>query len=195
MKEANKKYEAYENNYGINLKYCKLLGEGHHGKVYTITDDRVIKVCKDSKSCIYEAFILTRTEGSIHFPKLYEFDEHIIIRDYVGGESLQHYIKKKGLSKRLCLNLLELLEEFKTLGFTKLDIRCKDIMVQENEFLMVIDPKSCFTRRVNYPRHLMKGLEKLGVLDIFLSIIREVRPDLYLQWMKLREESKSLVTS
>ena len=37
---------------------------------------------------------------------------------------------------------------------------------------MVIDPKQCYKRKVNYPRHLMKGLEIIGVLESFLEDLR-----------------------
>lgn len=174
--------EDYENNYGIDLSKCTLLGEGHHGKVFLISEDRIIKICKDSKSCIFESFILNRVRGSRFFPMIYDYDEHIIIRDYVGGERLSDYIKRNGLDKELVIKLLELLEEFKDLNFTKIDIRCRDIMVQDNGVLMLIDPKGSYTRTVPYPRHLMKGLNKLGVLDIFIDTLEKERPDLYDEW-------------
>lgn len=174
--------ELYNDNFGINLKDCKLLGEGNHGKVYLLTEDRVIKICRDSKSCIFESFILNRVNGNKFFPRIYDFDEHYIVRDYVGGINLRQYIKRNGLSRSLAIKIIELIEEFESLGFCKLDIRCRDIMVQDDGSLMVIDPKGSFTRRIPYPRHLMKGLKKLGVLENFLHIVWEERPDLYKIW-------------
>lgn len=182
MGKKDKLNEEYNNNYGINLENCQLLGEGNHGKVYLIASDRVIKICKDSKSCIFESFILSRTSGSKHFPRIYDYDEHYIVRDYVGGEPLTKYIKASGINKNIIFSLLELLEEFVRLGFTKLDVRCRDLMLQADESIMVIDPKSNYTRKVGYPRHLMKGLKKLGALDEFIKILKQERPDLYEAW-------------
>lgn len=182
MSKKDKLNEDYNNNYGINLEGCKLLGEGNHGKVYQIAGDRVIKICKDSKSCIFESFILTRTCGSRHFPRIYDYDEHYIIRDYVGGEPLTKYIKENGINNNIILSIIELLEEFARLGFTKLDVRCRDLMVQPDGSLMVIDPKSNYTRKMGYPRHLMKGLKKLGVLEEFIKFLKCERPDLYEMW-------------
>ena len=182
MKEDSIISYDYENNFGINLSKCELLGQGNHGKVYLLTSDRVIKICKDSKSCIFESFILTRTNGNPHFPRIYDYDEHFIIRDYVGGENLYHYIRKNNLSRELALNIIELLESFKELGFTKVDIRCEDIMIQDNGYLMIIDPKGFFTRHKSYPSHLMKGLKKLGVLNDFLIILKQERPELFDEW-------------
>lgn len=172
----------YEGNYGIPLSPEALIGEGNHGKVYRLTEDRVIKICRDSKSCIFEIFILLRTNGSKHFPRIYDFDEHYIIRDYVGGIGLREYIKTNGITRAIILSLIELIEEFQRLGFTKLDVRCRDIMLQTNGSLIVIDPRASFTRNVSYPRHLMKGLKKLGVLDEFIKVLRGERQDLYDSW-------------
>lgn len=174
--------EEYKNNYGIDLENCKLLGEGNHGKVYLIANDRIIKICKDSKSCIFESFILGRTSGSKHFPKMYDYDEHYIVRDYVGGEPLTKYIKENNINKNIIFSLIELLEEFIRLGFTKLDVRCRDLMIQSDGNIMVIDPKSSYTRKMGYPRHLMKGLKKLGALDEFIDTLKLERPDLYEMW-------------
>jgi predicted Ser/Thr protein kinase len=188
MGKKDKVNEEYKNNYGVNLENCVLLGEGNHGKVYIIAADRVIKICKDSKSCIFEAFILTRTSGSKYFPKIYDYDEHYIVRDYVGGETLTKYIKENGINKEIIISLIELLEEFVRLGFTKLDIRCRDLMIQPDGNIIVIDPKSSYTRKMGYPRHLMKGLKKIGALDEFINTLKQERPDLYEMW---KENAKS----
>lgn len=182
MGKTDKINEDYKNNFGINLNNCTLLGEGNHGKVYLIANDRVIKICRDSKSCIFESFILTRTSGSRHFPRIYDYDEHYIIRDYIGGEPLTKYIKANGINDDIIHSLIELLEEFIKLGFTKLDVRCRDLMLQPDGNIMVIDPKSNYTRNMGYPRHLMKGLKKLGVLDEFIKTLKQERPDLYDMW-------------
>jgi RIO-like serine/threonine protein kinase len=112
-----------------------------------------------------------------------------MIRDYVDGIFLHDYIKYEGLDRRLALKIMDLLEEFKKLKFTKLDLRCKDIIVTPNGSLKVIDPKKNFSKKRDYPRHLEKGLKRLGVLDFFLSIAEEERPKLYQSWAKARTEN------
>lgn len=37
---------------------------------------------------------------------------------------------------------------------------------------MIIDPKKAYTRKVDHPRHLMKGLNRIGVLDEFFKGIK-----------------------
>lgn len=175
--------ESYKNNAGLDLKDCKFLGEGHHGKVFLRKDGKVVKICTTIKSCKKEYEILKRVHGSKYFPKAYEYDSIYMVRDYVGGQCLKDYIKNYGLSRNLAINVIELLEEFQKLNFKKIDIRCKDIFVQKDETIMVIDPKGCYSRNKEYPSHLMKGLKKTMYLDKFLKILREERPELYDKWI------------
>ena len=91
-----------------------------------------------------------------------------VAKDNMEFATFKTYIKENGLSQQLIYNLYRLINEFKALKFTKLDARCRDIYVNKNERLMVIDPKQCYRRKVDYPRHLMKGLDGIDVLEEFL---------------------------
>lgn len=173
----------------FDLRDCKYLGEGHNGIVYMLPDGRVIKIFKEAGNCKKEYLILKGASGSKYFPKVYYRGGNYIIRDYVGGECAKDYIKRNGLSKKLSLSLIGLLEEFKRLKFTKLDIRCRDLFVQDDESVIVIDPKSSYSRSVDFPRHLSKGLKKLNVLDSFLEVVKSERPELYDLWSARLKET------
>ena len=97
---------------------------------------------------------------------------------------MDKYIKSHGLNRTLVEKLYKLLIEFRKLKFKKLDIRCKDIMVSENETLMIIDPKKAYERKVDYPRHLMKGLRRLGVLEQFIDEIERINSKKAREWKK-----------
>ena len=86
----------------------------------------------------------------------------------VHGKRLDNYIEENGLSQQLIYNIYILIKEFKYLKFTKLDARCRDIYVNKDERVKVIDPKQCYKRKVDYPRHLMKGLDGKDILEEFL---------------------------
>ncbi len=180
----NKLYEQYIRNFDVNLLDCKLLGRGHNGIVYLLPDGKVVKICYGAKSCKKEYDILKRIKKNRYFPRVYGMMGNYMIRDYVDGVTLKKYIKKHGFDRDLAIKLIDLLEEFKRLNFQKLDIRCRDIMVSLDGSLMVIDPKKFYSRKRDFPRHLSKGLYKLGVLDEFMDIVREERPKLYRQWHK-----------
>ena len=150
------------------FKDAKLLGEGHNGIVYEVPGNRAIKIFTDKNVCKSEAEILYRVKKSKYFPKIYKSGDYYILRDMVNGERLDDYIQENGLSQQLIYNLYRLINEFKSLKFTKLDARCRDIYVDKNQRLKVIDPKQCYKRKVDYPRHLMKGLDGIDVLEEFL---------------------------
>ena len=158
------------------------LGQGNNGIVYELPEDKVIKIFLRKKVCDDEGAILFKSNGSKFFPKIYKKEDLYIIRQKVYGERLDYYIKKNGLSERLINNIYDLLIEFKKLKFKKKDTRCKDIYVDEKERVMIIDPKDAFKRRVDYPRHLMKGMNKIGVLDDFLEGISKIEKEKSTIW-------------
>ena len=164
------------------FKDAKLLGEGHNGIVYEVPGNRAIKIFTDKNVCKSEADILYKVKKSKYFPRIYKNGDYYILRDMVNGKRLDDYIKENGLSQQLIYNLYRLINEFKSLKFTKLDARCRDIYVDKNERLMVIDPKQCYRRKVDYPRHLMKGLDGIDVLEEFLRGIYIIDKRRGLEW-------------
>ncbi|OPD26188.1 protein kinase [Clostridium botulinum] len=164
------------------LRKGEFLGSGHNGIVYLLPDKKVIKIFKEKKVCKKEREILQKTNNSKYFPKVYDYGEYFILREYIRGERLDHYIKQNGINKRLTHNIIKLIKEFERLKFKKLDIRCKDIYVDKKCKLRIIDPKNNYSKTVVYPRHLMKGLNKLKVLDDFLIQVEKEELKYYNLW-------------
>lgn len=164
------------------FKDAKLLGEGHNGIVYEVPGNKAVKIFTDKNVCKSEADILYKVKKSKYFPKIYKSGEYYILREMINGKRLDHYIQQNGLSQQLIYNLYRLFNEFKSLKFTKLDARCRDIYVSKNERVRVIDPKQCYSRKVNYPRHLMKGLYGIDVLEEFLMGISIIDKRKSLEW-------------
>lgn len=178
----NKTYKKYIENFDADLLKCKMLGMGHNGIVYLLPDGKVIKICFSINSCKGEYYILNKVKGNKYFPKVYGMGGNYMIRDYIGGECLKDYIKNEGFSRELALKVIDLLEEFDKLKFKKKDIRCRDIFVQPDGSLKVIDPKKCFSKKRDFPRHLSKGFAKLGILDSFMEVVKKEKPHLYERW-------------
>lgn len=164
------------------FKDAKLLGEGHNGIVYEVPGNKAVKIFTDKNVCKSEADILYKVKKSKYFPKIYKSGEYYILREMINGKRLDHYIQQNGLSQQLIYNLYRLFNEFKSLKFTKLDARCRDIYVSKNERVRVIDPKQCYSRKVNYPRHLMKGLYGIDVLEEFLMGIAIIDKRKSVEW-------------
>lgn len=166
------------------FKEAIFLGEGHNGIVYELPNDKAVKIFQEAKCCKEEGDTLKKVSKSKYFPRVYNIGKYYIVRDKVDGKRLDHYIKKKGFNYEIAQSLYYLIEEFKRLKFTKLDARCRDIYITKDNKVMVIDPKQCYKRKVNYPRHLMKGLEKAGVLESFLEDIRLIDKKVARDWEK-----------
>lgn len=177
-------YEKYIRNFDINLLDCKFLGKGHNGIVYLLPEGKVIKICYDTESCKKEYDILRTINKNKYFPRVYGMNGNYMVRDYIDGIPLKDYIKKNGLSREMSVKIIKLLDEFRKLNFSKEDLRCKDIIVKPDNELMVIDPKKFYTKTRNFPRHLSKGLYRLGVLDTFMDTVKSERPKLYDNWSK-----------
>lgn len=164
------------------LRKAEFLGSGHNGIVYLLPGKKVIKIFKDKDVCQEEYSILKKTQKSKYFPKLYCHGPYYIVRECVDGKRLDGYIINSGFNKKIASNIIELIKEFKRLNFSKLDIRCKDIYIAEDLSLRVIDPKNNYSRECTYPRHLMKGLNNLGVLDVFLEVVKHEYNQVYDDW-------------
>ena len=164
------------------LRTSEFLGSGHNGIVYLLPNNRIIKIFKDKKICAGEYNIFMKTRKSKYFPKVYEHGAYYIVRDFACGQRLDKYIKKHGINKIISLNIIKLIEEFKKLKFNRLDIRCKDLYLMDDFSINVIDPKNNYSKSVVYPRHLMKGLNNLGVVDQFLEVVCEERPKTFELW-------------
>ena len=176
------------------LKKSEFLGSGHNGIVYSLPNKRVIKIFKDKKICEGEYNIFMKTRKSKYFPKVYEHGDYYIVRDYASGQRLDKYIKKHGINKKISHNIMELIKEFKKLKFKRLDIRCKDLYLKEDFSISVIDPKNNYSKKVIYPRHLMKGLNNLGVLDEFLSVVSDENPEIYELWnLKFKQYLEGII--
>ncbi|MCB2293256.1 protein kinase [Clostridium algoriphilum] len=170
------------NCFNIDLSTCKYLGQGRNGKVYLLPDGNALKIFFKEANCKHEYEILKSVEGNKHFPNVYEYNSNCMIRDYVGGVLIENYIMQYGLSANLSKNLIELIKDFKNLGFTRLDIRCEHIFVQEDVSIMIIDPRRTYDKIIPYPNSILKSLYKLGVLDDFFNTLQNTDIQLYKDW-------------
>jgi RIO-like serine/threonine protein kinase len=164
------------------IRNSEYLGKGNNGVVYRIDDHTIIKIFNDKKVCQKEYEVLKRSKKCDSFPKVYDFGRNYIIRDYIDGIRLDKYLTKNSFNLELARSIVNLIKDFKKMHYKKIDIRCKDLYVQEDFSIKVIDPKNNFDRNVSYPRHLMKGIHKRKRLEDFLFLVKEIDCELYEYW-------------
>jgi predicted Ser/Thr protein kinase len=170
------------NCFNIDLSTCKFLGQGRNGKVYLLPSGNALKIFYKEKNCKHEYEILKSVEGNKHFPKVYEYSGSCMIREYVGGILIENYIREYGLIPNLSKNLIELIEDFRKLNFTRLDIRCEHIFVGQDVTIKIIDPRQTYTKVIPYPHSILGTLNKLEVLDNFFNTLKNSNVELYKDW-------------
>ncbi|KXA11196.1 hypothetical protein [Clostridium perfringens] len=179
-----------------SLKEAELLGEGHNGVVFLLKNNRAIKIFRRMSVWKDESSILKRVRKSRFFPRIYEAKQGYIIREYVDGVRLDKYLRRGNLDEELCKELYLMILEFERLGFKRIDIRCKDIYIQDDYTLKIIDPKNNYRKRVSFPRHLFKGLFKRDELNRFLNYVAEIdekRAHIWREKFEIYAEDKDLL--
>ncbi|EOU1724462.1 hypothetical protein M1Z83_001471 [Clostridium perfringens] len=179
-----------------SLKEAELLGEGHNGVVFLLKNNKAIKIFRRMSVWKDESSILKRVRKSRFFPRIYEVKPGYIIREYVDGVRLDKYLRRGNLDEDLCKELYLMILEFERLGFKRIDIRCKDIYIQDDYTLKIIDPKNNYKKRVSFPRHLFKGLFKRDELNRFLNYVAEIdekRAHIWREKFEIYAEDKNLL--
>lgn len=164
------------------IRKADYLGKGNNGVVYRINDRTIIKIFNEKKVCQKEKEILIASQKCSNFPKVFEYGEYYIVREFVDGIRLDKYLRHNCLNKTIVMNLVNLINRFKELNYKKLDIRCKDLYIQEDYSLKIIDPKNNYDRVEDYPRHLMKGIFKRGRIGEFFYYLWGIDEELYKLW-------------
>lgn len=169
--------------YILDVKECEFLGKGKEGAVYLTPEGYALKIFYSKRKAFDEAKLLEQVNDSRFFPKVLFIANNMILRDFVQGYNLYDYIKKNNLSYNLSTEIIDLIEDFKRLKFTRLDIRNAHIFVDENEKIQVIDPRKVFVKNIPFPKEIIKVLVKLNVFDDFLKHLLNYKPDLLNYWI------------
>lgn len=171
-----KKYSEY------NLKTLKLLGEGYQGRVYKIDSNKCIKIFKDRNECFDEIETLVMCQKDSHFPKLYDFGEKFIVREYIEGIELDKYLSKNKITTDICKEIITIYKSMKNIGFTRLDTAIFHIFITPNHEFKIIDTARAMKKKSICPYILLKNLKSLGYDKFFLSYVKENEIELYNKW-------------
>lgn len=170
-----------------NPKGYDLIGVGYQGAVFQLTPERCVKMYYRSNSDRKaEEKVLKIAQGSPFFPKVFEVGKNYIVMEYIRGVELEQFlIKEKKISGWLTSQLIEMFKEMKRLKLTRLDADLRHIIVKKEEkSIKVIDHVNSLKKYYAYPKHLFKGLSKLGFLDEFIKQVKEKDNTLYKEWKK-----------
>lgn len=170
--------------FGIDIKDCKFLGRGREGSVYLTPEGYALKIFNNKNSCESQYNILKKVEGSKYFPKAIDMSGKCLLRKYVEGTALNDYVREHGLPREISIELIHLIEEFQRVGFTRIDVSTKNVFIQNNGEVIVIDPRKSYNKKRDVPGMLLRELESFGALDDLIKAALEIRPDFAMKWLK-----------
>ncbi|MEH7417607.1 hypothetical protein V7266_20270, partial [Neobacillus drentensis] len=174
-----------------------MLGKGRQGAVFQITDDICVKVFGNEEDCDREHYALSLGQQTGLFPQIHAKGRLYVAMDIIRGVDLREYLLSQPLTPELSSKLIEMLITFKEIGFQRIDHHKRQIFIQPDGNLKVIDvARTVWRDRVYpYPRKLLTSLGEENK-DIFLVHVQEMAPELYAEWehyMRMEDMSRSIM--
>jgi predicted Ser/Thr protein kinase len=161
-----------------------LIGAGHQGAVYRISEDRCVKIYGKPTHAKQEKAVLLNSKKLPFIPTVYETGPNYIVMEYLIGPDLNTFLKKQSkLTEDITKRLLSILQAMKNSGFKQIDAPLRHIIVTSKGFKLV-DHVYSFTRIQDRPLELFKDLRERNFLDSFLEQVRVIDPKTYKEWTK-----------
>ncbi|WP_179151884.1 hypothetical protein [Oceanobacillus senegalensis] len=161
-----------------------LVGKGHQGAVYRISEDKCVKIYPKVDHAKKEQKALLDNQNLSFIPKVYDTDDNYVVMEYLLGPDLNSYLKKQTeLSEEVTKGLIQILKEQKKAGFKLIDAPIRHVFVTANGFKMV-DHVYSYTRDQYRPIEMFQDLHERNFLDAFLEQLKELEPKLYKEWTK-----------
>jgi predicted Ser/Thr protein kinase len=179
-----------------NKSSLEMIGKGRQGAVFKINNEMCLKVYGNVEDCEREHYALSLGQKTTLIPKVYSKGKNFIVMEMVYGVDLREYLQTSPLTKELSYQLIQMLLVFKEIGFERIDHHKRQIYLQEDGSLKVIDVGRTVWRDRTYP-YPRKLLQSLGndYEAVFLEHVKEMAPELYDEWQHyiyMQEVSKKL---
>jgi len=168
----------------VNPTPLELIGKGRQGAVFKVNDDVCVKVYGDPDDCEREHHALSLGQKTSLLPRIYGKGPNYIMMEMVKGITVREYLQSQPLTRELSLKLIEMLVTFKKIGYQRIDHHKRQIYIQPDGSLKVIDVGRTVWRNYTYP-YPRKLLTSLGndCKETFLAHVKEFAPDLYKEWL------------
>jgi predicted Ser/Thr protein kinase len=168
--------------YGLREESLQLVGKGSQGRVYLIDPQRCIKIYHRQEFLPLELEILLKAKDEPQFPKVYEWGDDYMIREFIPGIGLKDYLRRNSLTPDLSRQIAELFLAFERLGFRRLDTRMAHLIVTPEGRIKAIDPANAMRKQGSYPKKLLSQLNDLRCKKTFLTHLQAMYPMLYERW-------------
>jgi RIO-like serine/threonine protein kinase len=172
---------------GVNVESAvtqTLIGKGHQGAVFRVSEDKCVKVYGKPKHAKQEQAVLLSSQNLSFIPKVYETGSNYVLMEYLSGPDLNTYLKKQSaLSEDITRRLLDIVTTMKKSGFKQIDAPLRQIIVTNRGFKLV-DHVYSFSRKKERPLELFQNLHERGFLDSFLEQVKAIDPNTHAEWTK-----------
>ncbi|EST11881.1 kinase [Sporolactobacillus laevolacticus] len=159
-----------------------LIGIGHQGAVFRISEDQCIKFYGKMKHAKMEQEVLLSNQSLSFIPKVYKTAANYTIMEYLAGSDLNSYLKKQyTLSENITRKLLDMLKTMKNSGFKQIDAPLRHIIITKEGFKL-IDHVFSFSHDQAKPLELFENLRERNFLDSFLEQVKMLDPETYQEW-------------
>ncbi|WHH58363.1 hypothetical protein [Petroclostridium sp. X23] len=168
-----------------NPTHYEFIGKGSQGAVFKLSPSRCVKIYALPEHRKIESKTYMAMQNSPIIPKLYEVGPNYIIIEYVEGSTLEEYLEiKHTITEELVRQILFMLKEMKRLGFTRLNVRLRHVVVSKQGVLKIIDHVNSFRATERRPIRLFDKLKELGLLKPFLKQVKKIDKKTYREWKK-----------
>lgn len=180
----------------VNDSGLEMIGKGRQGAVFRYSDGICVKVFGNEEDCAREYYALSLGQHTNLFPKVYAKGTLYIAMEIIKGVDLREYLQSQPLSPELSRKLLEMLIIFKEIGYQRIDHHKRQIYLQADGSLKVIDvARTVWRDRVYpYPRKLLTSLGEENKA-VFLTHVKAMAPQVYEEWLhyiRLEELSRQI---
>lgn len=180
----------------VNNSPLNMIGKGRQGAVFQVSDDICVKIFGNEEDCEREYVALTLGQNTNLFPRTFGKGPLYIAMEIITGVDLREYLQSQPLSQELSHKLIQMLITFKEIGYERIDHHKRQIFLQPDGNLKVIDvARTIWRDRVYpYPRKLLTSLGDENK-EIFLAHVQELDPLLYDEWkyyIRMEELSRQI---
>jgi hypothetical protein len=180
----------------VNESSFEMIGKGRQGAVFKINDEACMKVYGDIDDCEREHYAMSLGQHTTLLPKIYCKGDNFLVMEMVYGVDLREYMQSQPLTEELSHELIKMLITFKEIGYERIDHHKRQIYLQDDGSLKVIDVGRTVWRNRTYP-YPRKLLQSLGAeyKKVFIEHVKSIAPELYEEWeyyMQMEEISKKL---
>ncbi|OEH93096.1 hypothetical protein [Bacillus solimangrovi] len=164
----------------------KLVGQGHQGAVFRLSEDQCVKVYPNVNHAQQEKEVLVSCKHLPFIPKALKTSSNYILMEYLLGPDLNSFLKKQRAFQRtlpedITRQILEILKMMKAEGFKQIDAPLRHTFLTIDG-LKLIDHVYSFTREQDRPLELFEDLQLLNYLDPFLEQVKAIDPKTYNDW-------------